>query len=120
MSIIVYMDFVNIPEYQAGRIDSIAFEYDDTLTSAINGNSVIIPTNINKGAVTLQITGGGSGKIQTTTNLLQDVIDDNGVVWVDWDSGTVAATTQDILEVAVTAIRQVNVSGNSRMMLRFQ
>lgn len=115
---IAYMQRVTIPDYE-NRIDNKGFEYQETLTSSGNGDSVIIPDCVSKISVTLEITGGGSGRIQATTNLLQDVLDDNNVVWIDWDNGVVAASTQDAMEPA-TAIRVVNVSGTTRIMARAQ
>ena len=114
---IKYMTRVHIPEYEV-VIKNNAWEYDDQLSSPGNGNTVIVPAGVTVISVTLGITTG-SGKIQTTTNLLDDVISNTGIVWQDWDDGVVTDNTQDYTS-AVTAIRQVNVSGTSRMMLRGQ
>lgn len=114
---IAYMTRVTIPKYE-NRIDQYGFEYEETLDSAGNGNSVLIPDVVRNIGVTLQVLSG-TGKIQTTTNKVQDVIDDNNVVWVDWDSGVVSTTTQDSCS-PVTALRMVNVSGEQRLLMRAQ
>ena len=114
----VYMTRVTIDRYDK-RIDAQGFEYEETLSSAVNGAAVIIPDSVKNISVTLVITGGGSGKMQSTTNKLADVISDTGVVWVDWDAGVIAATAQDAM-LPATAIRMVNVSGTTRVLIRAQ
>lgn len=116
---IKYMTPVNIAQYDAGKIDNIGWEYDTgDIASPGDGDSIIIPDNIKDIIVTLYI-NAGQGKVQTTTNKVQDVIDDNSVIWVDWDPGLVSSTIQDTAP-PVTAIRMVNVSGTTRLMIRAQ
>jgi hypothetical protein len=111
-----YMSTVHIPKYNVGTIRNKRYEYDETLVSDTNGNPLIIPENVNIIAVTVSATDSGSGKIQTTTNKLQDVINDNNLVWVDWDAGDVVGVIQDFAP-PVTAIRLVRSSGTVRMMI---
>ena len=116
---IKYMDLVTIPHYKAGRIDDIGYQYDTgSIIESGNGDSIIIPDNISEIAVTLYI-DSGEGKVQTTTNLIIDVISGTGIIWVDWDAGSVTSTTQDSC-VPVTAIRMVNTSGTTRLLVRTQ
>ena len=114
---IAYMTSVHIQNYEGKNINIDAWEYEDTLSSAIDGSSVIVPENIKNLSVTLQISAG-SGKVQTTTSKLEDVLNNNAV-WVDWDNGVVTSTTQDSC-VPITAIRQVNVSGTTKLLVRAQ
>jgi hypothetical protein len=113
---VAYMTSVNISNYNT-KLDDIGWEYNDTLATPGNGSSVINPDNVKIISVTLQITAG-QGKVQATTSLLSDVLADTAV-WVDWDAGNVTATTQDTAN-PVTAIRQVNTSGTTKMMVRAQ
>ena len=99
-------------------IKNEAWEYSEELTSAVNGDTVIIPEDVKNIAVTLVITAG-SGKVQTTTDLLDTVLSGTGVTWVDWDKGLVSLTTQDTV-FPVTAHRVVNVSGITKLIMRGQ
>ena len=108
------MEIIDVQElYDIGEIKSI-FEPETG-----NGDSIIIPDNIKNISVTLEVGGSSSGKIQTTTNKVDDVINDNDVVWVDWDSGIVTVTTQDS-SLPVTALRLVRSTGTVRMLIRAQ
>jgi len=113
---VAYMVRDNISEYDK-NIKNEVWEYDYTLSSPANGDSVLIPVTAEKIIATLYVSPGGNGKIQTTTNKIADVKTDTNVVWVDWDSGSVDSTVQDST-LSVTAIRQINVAGTTRMMLR--
>jgi hypothetical protein len=50
--------------------------------------------------------GSGSGKVQTTTSLRED-LEAGNAVWMDWTNGEVTTLTQDSA-VAPNAIRVVN------------
>jgi hypothetical protein len=105
----VYMTSVNIDSYSS-KITDNAFEYSDTLSTAGDGDAVIIPTNIKSIYVSV-IPSTDSCKVQMTTDLLADVEDDpDSVNWFDWSSGTVSSATIENLN-PVTAIRQVNTNG---------
>ena len=113
-----YLHPVFIPRYQVARDQYAAWEYDEELTVPSNGKALIIPTTIKGISVTLKITDG-SGKIQSTVSSLDKVLAETDVEWVDWDSGEIAGTTSDV-SAPVTAIRQVNTSGTTRLLLRAQ
>ncbi len=105
----VYMTSINISNYDS-KITNNAWEYTDTLDTAGDGNAVIIPTNIKSIYVSL-IPTTDSGKIQLTSDILADVIDDpDSANWFDWTSGEVSSATIENLN-PVTAIRQVNTNG---------
>ena len=115
---IKYMNDVQINQYTPSRaID--AYDYSDELTSASNGDTVIIPATITGITVTLEI-DTGNGKVQASTTPVNEILaDENNAVWVDWDSGTVTVNTQDRVS-PVSAIRQVNGAGTTKLTLRAQ
>lgn len=112
-----YMTSVNIGEYDPG-INNEAWEYDSGDVTA-SGNWVLLPANLTSIVITLEVQASSSGSIQTTTNKIQDIIDDNDVVAVTWSSGTVASTTQDTSN-PVSAIKVIRTTGTVRMMIRAQ
>jgi len=102
-----------------GLTDRVRYEFDDTLvyvSEELTSDTIIIPMQCQELVATLSVETG-SGKIQTTNNKLEDVIaEDEGVVWVDWNLGTVTATTQDRCP-CVTALRFVCTTGTVRLLL---
>ena len=113
----VYMSKVTIDGYSE-RVDDVGYEYSESKDSAGNGNSIMLPTSIRAGvAITLQITAG-EGKVQVTTSSIAEVIAGTAV-WVDWDAGSVTETTQDFM-LPSTALRLVNTSGTTKIILRAQ
>ena len=113
---IKYMTTVNIAGYGAEK-DKLGWEYADSLNSASNGDTVIIPDNVRFVSVALLITAG-SGYVEATISKLADVLAGTGV-WVVWDKGTITSSAQDSC-IPVTALRQVNVSGTTKLQLRAQ
>ena len=113
------MAIVNMTQAKVDKYENNekAWEYEDSLAAPSNGNTVLVPAGINGISVTLDITAG-SGKIQTTTDLLATV-KTGTPVWIDWPLGVVAADTQDWVR-PVAAIRQVNAAGTTKMKLRAQ
>jgi len=115
-----YMTSVNINTYDP-IIEHISFEYDQSLvyvSTELTSDPIIMPNNINQIAVTLAITAG-SGKVQTTTNKLADVISGTSVVWHDWELGSIIATDQDVA-APVTAMRFICTTGIVRVMIKAQ
>ena len=102
---------VSIEDEQA----EFSWQFSESLSAPGNGSSVLIPNGAIGVGVTLVISSG-SGKIQTTTDTLESVYDGT-CVWVDHPDGVVAATFQDYAQ-GVTAIRQVNASGTTKLLLR--
>jgi hypothetical protein len=104
---------------EKGERDTYAWEYEDELESAGDGDSVLIPDDVQSVIVTL-IPTAGTGKIQSTSDKLDTVKNDPGsVTWIDWDLGVVAVPTQDKCDPP-TAIRQVNATGTTKMTVRAQ
>lgn len=117
---IEYMSLVNIPQYQGSRNTPDGFEYKGPeIATPSNGGSVLVPTQIRTISVQLIVGGSSSGKLQITLSSLQDVIDDNAVKWDDWDAGIITSITSDVTQ-PVTAIRQVNISGTTQLLMRAQ
>lgn len=114
-----YMKPVNIKIYQGNINTPNGFEYKGVaLSSAGNGPSVIIPTQIRTVSVRLLVSGSSSGNVQYSLSTLAEVLADTAI-WQEWDSGVVTAHTTDTAN-PVTAIRQVNVSGTTQLELRAQ
>ena len=101
----------------SGVLNKFAYESEDTLTSAGNGVEHLVPVGINNVSITLKITAG-SGKVQFANSSVADVKAGNGV-YQDWDEGTPTVSTS-VSFLPVTAIRQVNVSGMTQLLLRAQ
>lgn len=114
-----YMIPINIKKYQGYINTKKGFEYKSVvLSSAGNGVSVLIPTQVQNISVALVLGGSSTGKVQTTISPLEDVINDIAI-WIDWDAGVVSETTADVAK-PVTAIRQVNASGTTQLLMRAQ
>ena len=92
-------------------------EYKEILTSPGAGDYILVPAGVNQIAACLSFTAG-SGRLETTVSKKADVIADTAI-WVAWPHGDVSVDTQDVCS-PVAAIRQVNVSGISKMELRAQ
>lgn len=105
------------PSGRGGYFNNI-HEYEETLESPGNGEWILVPAGITSINCTLYFSGGGSGKIQTTSSSIEKVNANNAVA-VDWPHGEVSDTTQDTTS-PVTAIRQVCVGATSILALRAQ
>jgi len=113
-----YMTSVNISNYDP-NIRNRDWEYDQTLVYVsveLTSNPIIIPRNLKEISVFLGITAG-SGKIQYTLNKVADVISGTGVVWKDWDAGTVIIDTDDVLKKC-SAIRFICTTGTVRLLVQ--
>ena len=96
-----------------------AYEASETLTAAGNGTSFIIPDEVYRVAVTVSFTGGAQGLVQATTSTVASVKAATAV-WVNWPSGTVSATTQNVCD-PVTAVRSVqSAPGTMKIEIRGQ
>lgn len=108
-----------VPNVQNGGTHLFAFEYAETLTSVGNGESVLIPSDISNISVTVSFTGGASGYVQATTDMIGSVILGTAI-WVTWEAGEVSVTTQDSA-YPPTAIRAVQSgAGTMTMTVRAQ
>ncbi len=120
---IKYMSFVRVSNYDLGSNNGNSYEYRDVLTTAGNGDTVIVPRDLERGINITAIPTTDSMKIQTTKSLLSAVIAGAAsVVWDDWDDGEVAIKTKDFEGGQITAIRQANTdgtgSGTTEMLLQ--
>jgi hypothetical protein len=94
-----------------------AWEYQETLSSASEGVAVLVPAGVDNITLSLIVTAG-SGKVQYTVSPIANV-KNNTANWVNWDAGTVSATATDAI-YPITALKQVNVSGTTRLEVRAQ
>lgn len=97
------------------RQDQALDEAEEILTSPGTGEWFIVPYTSTSVACTLYFSEGGSGFIQTTNDLYENVVN-NTAIPEDWDYGIINTSTTKYCE-AVKAIRLVNVSGTVRMVL---
>lgn len=110
---------VNIKKYQGFINTKNGFGFKSTvLSSPGNGVSVLVPTQVQSISVALILGGSSSGKVQSTLSPIEDVINDTAI-WLDWSAGIVSFTTADVAK-PVTAIRQVNISGTTQILMRAQ
>ena len=96
-------------------LDGKAWEKWEELGAAGNGKWYLMPKGVLGGSVTLEVVSG-EGKIQFTTSPVAKVKDGSAVA-VDWPEGSVTSTTANSFN-PVTAVRQVNASGTTRLHLR--
>ena len=114
-----YID-MNVAPINRGDAKIVAWEYEDNLAAPGNGYSIIIPDEVQHLSLTASFSGGGTGKVQTTTSTLEVVKTGTNIVWVDWDNGTVAITTQNAC-YPVTAVRMVQIhAGTMKLEVRAQ
>jgi len=99
-----------------------AYEAEISLSGAGSSDWILVPRNnkIDTLTITLSVTNGGQGKIQTTTSLLDTVKNGTPIV-IDWPSGTVTADTADTANPP-TAFRlvQTNAVGETKLNARGQ
>lgn len=97
------------------ELSQYSWQFSELLSTPGNGSSILIPNGAVGVGIMLYIQSG-SGKLQTTTDTIESVYD-GSAIWVDSPVGVVDATFQDYAK-GITAIRQVNVSGTTRLLLR--
>jgi hypothetical protein len=94
------------------------FDYKETLATPSNGKSILIPEGIEIVNVDFIVGSGGSGKVQATNAPMDDII--AGTVpetdWFDSPHGVVQGSWQDKID-RPNAVRQVNVSGTTKIYL---
>jgi hypothetical protein len=102
-----------------GAANHFAFEYEGNLAAGGDGDSVLLPDEIQGFSVTVSFTGGGTGYVSTTTDTI-DKVKAGTAVWVAWPEGTIAATHQDYARPC-TAIKMTQVAaGTMKMTVRAQ
>jgi len=113
---IKYMTSVNISNYDP-NITNKGWEYDTgDLSVSGSGDIIIMPVTSNIKNVTLEITAG-EGYIQTTKTSLANVLSGTDVIWDTWTLGSVTSTVEDSYDGRATAMKMVNVSGTTRMLI---
>jgi hypothetical protein len=102
-----------------GDARKVAWEKEVNLVASGNSDWILVPDEVQGLSVTLSFTGGGSGKMQSTTDKL-DTVKNGSPVAVDWPLGEVSSNTQDFC-LPVTAIRAVQINaGTLKMTARAQ
>jgi len=108
------MQVVNVTN---GGARPFAFEYQESKAAVGNGTSILIPDDVKSVAVILDVTAG-TGSIQTTTDSVAKV-KAGTATWITWSYGTVGVDTAAVFS-PVTAIRMVNASGTTELLVRAQ
>ena len=115
------MSWVNMDAAPINEGSQSHFAYEKEINLAAGGASanIIVPDEILGIAVTVSFSGGGTGYIETTTDLISK-IKAGTAVWVAWDLGTVGVTKQDTC-VPVSGIRATQVhAGTMKATFRAQ
>ena len=110
-----------IKDSRTGRVVATAkaLECQDKLVAAVNGNTILLPAGFSGASVTLSFPVAGSAKVQLTSSPQALVEEESAsVAWVDWPHGVVSSIKQDVIMGKATAVRQVNVSGESVLDVR--
>lgn len=104
-------------DYSIGQERS--YEKEIVLTAPGNSDWIIIPERIKFISVTVSFLSGASGKIQTTTDLI-DTIKNDSPIAVDWPYGTVS-TNQTRVSRPCSGIRFVQIgTGTMKVTMRAQ
>ena len=101
-----------------GGLVKKAFEYEESLSAAGNGNAILIPDDCKTISVQTEPTGCAV-KVQATIDTL-NAVKTGTPVWLDWDYGEVTDNVQKKCN-PVTALRLVQVgAGSSKIKVRAQ
>ncbi len=84
---------MDVAPVNTGYQRNVVFQKKITIENPGESKWILIPDQINCVDVTLSFSGGASGKMQTTTDEIIDIKNDNAVP-VDWPFGTVEETFQ--------------------------
>lgn len=113
----------NVVPINTGSQRQAAWQAKTLLNKSENGDWCLIPDNVNSVQVTVSFTNGASGKVQATTDLVEDIKNENDIIPVDWIWGEVEETLQDTCKPP-SALRAVMIqngnSGTMKMTLRGQ
>ena len=109
---------MQVAPVNSGTFRSNAFELEQVLDQAENGDWIIVPDGVQSVSVTL-IPSSATAKVQTTTDNV-DTVKNGSPDAVDWDYGSVTVLTSDVFW-PVTALRLVQEStGSSKLKVRAQ
>lgn len=111
---------MSVAPAKVGFDKEFAFEAEDSLAAASNGEWILIPKGVRRITVTVVPGGGATAKIQTSTDSIEIIKSGTGITAVDWDAGAVSSTTQDVA-YPVTAMRLVQIgAGFAKLSMRAQ
>ena len=112
---------MDVAPINIGDQKSVAFEYQEILTAPGDGVSVLLPDEIRWFSTTMSFTGGATGKIQWTTDLVSVVKSGAGITWEDSWWGEADETYTDLYPGVLTAIRIVQTgAGTMKVTMRAQ
>jgi len=102
-------------EFNTAPIDkgvAMSFEVSAELEAGETSVWYIVPSGKSFISVTVFPSGGGTAMVQTTTDSINNIKNDNEVIYVNWISGEVSVLTQDSTLSRVNAIRCTNTSSS--------
>jgi len=109
---------MNVARVKDGGVKRFAFEYEQILSGAGNGDWILIPDDIFDISVTVAPTTC-TAKVQLTTDKISEVKTGTPTA-IDWDAGLVGSNSEDVF-YPVTAIRLVQAGiGSSKLKVRVQ
>jgi len=96
-----------------------AFEAEASLVGISISDYVLIPSEVNSISVTVSFTGGATGYVEATTDIIDKVVAETAT-WLIWNQGEVSVTTQDSA-YPPSAIRAIQSgAGTMKMSVRAQ
>lgn len=102
-----------------GEQHELAWESEVSLSAVGVSDAILIPDGVISVACTISVSGGGKGKVRTSTDKLDTIL--NGTpTWIDWDLGEVSADAQDVcLPVSALQLEQT-FAGTVKLSVRAQ
>ena len=114
LSRLMFSNIVNHPKAEA-------YDYEEELSSAGDGNIILMPAGNLKTSVGIIINDAGAGKVQYSITPVWKILEDeDNAEFLDWSLGTVTSSTIDELSSPVSALKLVNSSGTVKIQIRTQ
>jgi hypothetical protein len=114
---------MEVAPLNSGYQRQVAFQKKITLDIKGVTPWVLIPDQVVSVQVTVEFTGGASGNVEATTELIEEIKNENVMDGVQWDLGEVSTRSQDTASPP-TAIRgvmtQQGVNGTMIITMRAQ
>jgi len=94
------------------------YELSEEINTIKSGDWYLIPNGINSISIMLVLAGSSRGRVDITTDTVENVHNGNPA-YLAWSLGTITGT-RFINHPPVTAIRQVNERGTTKLLVRCQ
>ncbi len=111
---------VGVMFYPNNQATNHAYEYKGPLIAAPgNGDAVVVPPDIQAVSLIFHQTSSGTGHLEVTASPVADVLAGTAIWFTPTGGATLSADTM-IQVTAVSAVRIVNASNNTQLMVRAQ